>query len=150
MESSSSDEKAPPGGCFPQHGTGAASVCRVSTLITSSDNEWSWLDPDREYWELAENRYQKFYKTWRDKPSKSDFPNAYPYDLSLGTDEDGPLLPFRSTNTLGDRILVTKAYDDVFHRILRLRAKDLGGSRGAVITGQPGVGASLRPNPHLA
>ena len=37
--------------------------------------------------------------------------------------------------TPGDHILVTKSYDDMFHRLLRLRQEDKGRTRGAVLTG---------------
>jgi len=62
-----------------------------------------------------------------------------------------PLLPFRPDDTSENRILVTKSYDDTFHRLLNLRQRDRGKRRGVVLTGQPGTGASLwPPYPHLA
>jgi len=54
-----------------------------------------------------------------------------------------PLLPFRPDDTSENRILVTKSYDDTFYRLLHLRQRDRGKRRGAVLTGQPGTGASL-------
>jgi len=57
--------------------------------------------------------------------------------------EGEPPPPFRPNDTSGARILITKSYNDVFHRLLHLRQKDFGASRGAVLTGQPGTGASL-------
>ena len=86
--------------------------------------------------------YQKFYEKWDDKSSSSNFSEQYPYELSLGMDKYGEsLLPFRDGSILGDKILVTKSYDDMFQRILCLRNENCG--RGAVITGQPGIGGSL-------
>ena len=88
------------------------------------------------------DEYQQFYEKWDDESSSSHFRDTFPYKLSLGVDQyGGSLLPFRDASTLGGKILVTKSYDDMFHRLLRLRNKYYG--RGAVITGQPGIGGSL-------
>jgi len=43
------------------------------------------------------------------------------------------------------QILITKAYDNMFHRLLALRMKDRSHMKGAVVTGQTGVGASFPP-----
>ena len=83
-------------------------------------------------------KYQQFYEHWRKCPGASKFLNTFPYKLPLGAN-----LPFRPGNTSGDQILVTKSYDNMFHRLLRLRKKDKGRTRGVVLTGQPGVGMSL-------
>ena len=86
--------------------------------------------------------YQKFYEKWDDESSSFKFGKEFPYELSLGTDKYGrSLLPFRNGSISGDKILVTKSYYDMFQRLLRLRNEDSG--RGAVITGQPGIGGSL-------
>ena len=86
--------------------------------------------------------YQQFYKYWKDHFADHDYSNSkFPYSLSLG--KDGTYLPFRLDSTSGGRILVTKSYDDMFHRLLRLRESDKGDKKGAVVTGQPGIGASL-------
>ena len=100
--------------------------------------------------------YQKFYEKWDDKSSRSKFlETKFPYELSLGAHEPPPgadskgvpLLPFRNEIMSGDKILVTKSYDDMFHRLVRLRNEYEG--RGAVITGQPGIGGSpTRSSPH--
>jgi len=64
--------------------------------------------------------------------------------LELGVNPKGnPLLPFHGGDTFKNRILVTKSYENMFYRLLRLREEDKGDAKGAVITGQPGVGASL-------
>ena len=79
--------------------------------------------------------------------SSSEFHNEFPYQLSLGQDAcNKPLLPFRSDVPIGHRLLVTKPYNDLFHRILEKRRMDKGVTRGVVVTGQPGVGAS-QPDP---
>ena len=94
--------------------------------------------------------YQKFSEHWDKRSSHSEFlKKKFPYELSLGAREpppgadskDVPLLPFRNERMSGDNILVTKSYDDMFHRLVRLRNEYYG--RGAVITGQPGIGGSL-------
>ena len=95
--------------------------------------------------------YQKFYEHWDKSSSGSKFRNKFPYELSLGAHEpppgadskDVPLLPFRKDSLSGDKILVTKPYDDMFHRLLDLRNNDKGYRRGAVLAGQPGIGGSL-------
>jgi len=90
------------------------------------------------------NEYQQFYEYWSDISASPKFLNKFPYKLSLGVDSDGaPLLPFRSHSTLGNQILVTEAYDKIFDRLMVLREKDKGSTTGAVLTGQPGIGASL-------
>ena len=81
--------------------------------------------------------YQQFYERWRQSDG-SEFGETFPYELSLGQVS----LPFRADPTLGDQILITEAYDSLFYRILCIRMRD-GGVRGAVITGQPGIGTSL-------
>jgi hypothetical protein len=54
-----------------------------------------------------------------------------------------PLLPWNAYQTVENQILITKSYDEIFHYLLLLRQKDMGDTRGAVLTGQPGAGASL-------
>ena len=94
--------------------------------------------------------YQKFYEHWDKRSSHSKFrKNKFPYELSLGAHKPSrgakskgvPLLPFRNDGMSGDKILVTKSYDHMFRHLLRLRNEYHG--RGAVITGQPGIGGSL-------
>jgi len=64
--------------------------------------------------------------------------------LELGVRQGGePLLPFRSRETSGDKILITRSFDDMFYRLLYIRLFDKGHRRGAVLTGQPGIGASV-------
>ena len=92
--------------------------------------------------------YQKFYEHWNKPSSHLKFrKKKYPYELSLGAEEpppkdyklppgayskDIPLLPFRQISMSGDKILVTKSYNRMFHRLLRLRNEYHG--QGAVIT----------------
>ena len=83
---------------------------------------------------------------WRNKDFKFDDKpdDQFPYVLQLGVNSDGDsLLPFRSGDTFRGQILVTKSYEKMFYRLLRLRRNDEGKTKGAVITGQPGVGAFL-------
>jgi len=88
--------------------------------------------------------WQQFYERWRDSSTSSEFHDKFPYVLKLGMDPEGNSpLPFHNEDTSENRILVTKSYNDMFYRLLRLREDDLGKSKGAVITGQPGIGASL-------
>ena len=88
--------------------------------------------------------YQEFYTRWRGA-SNSKFCNTFPYTLELGAYPDGkPFLPFRADSTAEGRILVTEPYDQMYHRLLRLRINDRGRNKGVVVTGQPGVGASPR------
>jgi len=68
-------------------------------------------------------------------------------ELGVGT-EGKPLLPFHIGDTPRNQILVTKPYDEIFRRVLCLRQRDRGKGRGVVLTGQPGIGASLWPGPH--
>ena len=82
--------------------------------------------------------YQQFYKKWDKKSSHSEFlETKFPYELSLGAHEPPPgadlkglpLLPFRSEIMSGDKIVVTKSYDDMFHRLHTQSGdrRDLGG-----------------------
>ena len=88
------------------------------------------------------DEYQGFYKHWYDKGPGSDFRNEFPYTLSLGA-EGVPSLPFRHKSTTGNQIIITKPYDNMLHRILKLRERDKGDSTGVMLIGQPGIGASL-------
>ena len=63
-------------------------------------------------------------------------------ELGEGTD-DQPLLPLLPGDTSTDRIVATKSYDDMFHRLVRLRRSDTGKTKGVVLTGQPGIGVFL-------
>ena len=46
---------------------------------------------------------------------------TFPYNLSLGKNTSGtPLLPFRVDDTLGEKIVVTQSYDQMYHRLMRL------------------------------
>jgi hypothetical protein len=88
--------------------------------------------------------WHQFYEHWRDDSANSKFRTEFPYILEFGV---GPKhhshLRFHVDDTLGGRIVVTKAYDDMFHRLLLLRHRDAGSNIGAVLTGQPGIGVSL-------
>lgn len=98
-------------------------------------------------------RCQNFYERWRDSSNSSKFLDSFPYKLELGVDDLGrSLLPFNNTlsATAGSVILVTKAYDYIFHRLLHLRQQDTGYEKGVVLTGQPGTGASLTSPPCAA
>ena len=104
---------------------------------------------EKKEWKVTTGAWQQFYERWRDSSVGSKFDNQFPYTLELGVDLEGnSLLPFHDGETSKNRILVTKSYEDMFYRLLRLRKKDMGQARGAVITGQPGVGAPLRPYPY--
>jgi len=86
--------------------------------------------------------FLEFYGHWHGDTERSkEFLNNFPYVLSLKRGKT--LLPFYPESTSRNKILVTKAYDDMFHRLLRLRVEDKGTKKGAVIAGQPGVGASF-------
>ena len=96
-------------------------------------------------------RYQQFYERWRESSASSEFPTTFPSKLSLGIDsgslamdsDSELLLSFRPNSTSGDQILVTNSYNDMFYCLLCLRENDKGPTKGVVLTGQPGVGASL-------
>ena len=93
--------------------------------------------------------YQQFYEHWRrdENSTGSKFPNTFPYKLSLGKSTDGvPLLPFRPSAS-EDRILVTMSYETMFRRLLGLRKISNERTRGVVLTGQPGIGVALQPDP---
>ena len=86
---------------------------------------------------------QQFYEHWRDCSTRPKFSDKFPNTLSLGMNSIGaPLMPFSPNHTSGAQILITKAYDDTFHRLLLLRNDDVGTNRGAVLTGQSGIGRS--------
>ena len=98
---------------------------------------------------MADAGYQQFYEHCRNTFASSKFLDIFPYELSFGVDQDETFpLPFCSYGALGNQILVTKSYDDMFHRMLRLRSYDRGTARGVVLTGQSGTGASQRLDPH--
>ena len=101
---------------------------------------WSWSEDSQEEWQkvtTAENEeYVTFYKLWRNPATRPTFDKEFPYELWIRA---GPTL-----SPAGKPILITEAYDKMFRRLLRLRKEDLGGEvKGAVITGQPGIGAPL-------
>ena len=86
--------------------------------------------------------YREFCKYWYDRPG-SGFLGEVPYKLSFGNEGDKSFMP-RDFSTSQNKILVTASYNDAFHRLLRLRRDDdVGDTKGAVLTGQPGVGVSF-------
>jgi hypothetical protein len=91
-------------------------------------------------------KHHKFYMHWLSRstePTESIFGSTFPYKLSLTADSDSiSPLPFVPNSVCRNQILVTRAYDDMFHRLLRLRMDDKGDTKGAVLTGQPGIGVS--------
>jgi hypothetical protein len=101
------------------------------------------------------DEYHDFYMHWLGQSTesaeptgstelaKSIFCSTFPYKLSLGAGPDGRSRPPFAPAVLGNEILVTEAYDKTFHRLLRLRMHDKGHDKGAVLTGQPGIGTSL-------
>jgi len=129
-----------------------ASFYHISWLITPSDTEWTWSTTRMKKWEKieieegSEDWTTSFCKYWRGpKPAiiPPDRPADLPYVLHLGTDLCFP-------PPMGMQIVVTKAYEDMFLRLLDLRMRDEGGNRGAVLTGQPGTGASMTRSPPCA
>ena len=114
------------------------------------DPKWTWSDRHKAKWEEEIddiNSYQKFYEHWYKSPTDpnpldtfpydSTFLEKCPYELSL------PPLPFRSTGEPGQRILITKTHEEMFRSLLYLRQKGKGRQRGAVLTGEHGIGVSL-------
>ena len=88
------------------------------------------------------NHYWKFCEYWYNRPG-SDFLSKFPYELSFGN-KDGKYFLSPDPSASVNKILVTASYNDAFHRLLRLRRDDdVGDTRGVVLTGQPGVGASF-------
>ena len=81
----------------------------------------------------------QFYKYWSKESAHTSFLSTFPYTLSLGVDSKNKcLLPFHPKN-----ILVTESYNNLFHRVLRLREADIGTTAGVVLTGQSGTGVCL-------
>ena len=122
--------------------TGKYASVRLLLIDTQSrpDNiKWVWPDEDKEEWSETRS-YQKFYESWHNKTRDSEFLNKFPYKLSFGVTSRGKSLAPYCPDPAGGQILVTKAYDDMFHRLLGLRMEDRGHRRGAVITGQSGTG----------
>jgi len=86
---------------------------------------------------------QEFYTNWRSESIEQS--NDFPYVLRLGMNDRGEdLLRFHPEDTADSDIVVTKAYEDMYNRILNLReGTSESNTRGVLLTGQPGVGASL-------
>ena len=101
---------------------------------------WSWPGEDRTVWKEVGGRLQKFYEYWRSRGYGSDLKKEFPYPLLLGGPEVE--LPIHPAHTIDNKIVVTKEYHDMYFRILRLR-QAYGPRGGVVLTGQPGIGASI-------
>jgi len=101
---------------------------------------------------------QKFYDYWRDSSNKSKFRHEFPYPLSLEIDREGKSsFPLPLPKTSRTQILVTEAYEKMFHHLLLIRVGEGGirtdedgirmdedvSCKGAIITGQSGIGTSL-------
>ena len=90
---------------------------------------------------------QGFYEYWRGRRYGSDLRDQFPYTLSLGV--SGVDLPLEPNKTTDNKIVITKSYHEIYYRILDVR-RIKGNDGGAVLIGQPGVGASPRLNPYPA
>jgi len=106
--------------------------------------DWDWPEESQKEWRELVGKgeeYVAFYRYWSSSGARSNFSDTFPYKLSLGGGS--------SISPGGKPILVTDAYDKMLHRLSRLRENDRKGGRikGAVITGQPGIGASLTRSP---
>ena len=90
--------------------------------------------------------YKNFYDHWRNRAYGSGLRKRFPYKLSLGV--PGPM---GADNTSNSEIVVTSAYHEMYYRILGFRKRSASAVRngGIVLTGQPGVGASLWLNSYL-
>jgi len=114
------------------------------TLGFPDSADWDWPDEDQKEWRKFTKKteeYVAFYDLWYDPTTRPKFRKDFPYPLSVGK---GPTI-----SPAGKPILITEAYDKMFHRLLDLRKKNLEGRKvkGAVITGQPGIGAPLTRSP---
>ena len=76
--------------------------------------------------------WQKFCQHWLESSASFRFLKEFPYVLELGTEDDLPLLPFHAAKTSENQILVTKSYNDMYNRLLRLRQADDGANGGVV------------------
>ena len=104
---------------------------------------WTWSETDKEKWKVETGGCQKFYDHWRGGTNKSKFLHEFPYRLSLGMGGNKRFIPLSIPTKHGNEILVTESYEKTFHHLLLLRKLDKGSRRGAVITGQAGIGAPL-------
>ena len=122
-----------------------ASFHRVSALTLLPDSSWDWPATNRGMWEVVDGKdeFQEFYNHWRTSSYTFCSSGPFPYKLQLGN--ESPLHPY---STSDGQIVVTKSYDEMYYRLLALRETRAPGS-GAVITGQPGIGTSIRLNPRL-
>jgi len=86
---------------------------------------------------------QEFYTNWRSDSFEQS--NDFPYVLRLGMNGRGEdLLRFHLEDTADGDIVITKAYENMYNRILNLReGTSESNTRGVLLTGQLGVGASL-------
>ena len=92
--------------------------------------------------------HQEFCDWWYGEPNDLAPPSSYPYVLRLGLPTDRSTLPFGPETISDNQILVTESYELMFLRLLHLRESDKGQTRGAVLTGQPGIGESPGSDPH--
>ena len=94
----------------------------------------------------ASSRHQEFYDYWYNSSHTLD-PKTPPYKQSLG----GPKarLPVHPLGVSGNELVITESYNKMYYRLLYLRKTGTPGS-GAVITGQPGIGAysTTKSPPH--
>ncbi|KAI0748628.1 hypothetical protein C8Q80DRAFT_1271009 [Daedaleopsis nitida] len=117
-------------------------LARIAKVLETGRDDsagWTWTDFDKHEWTQLpdDHQYQGFFNHWHGRPFPVE--SVLPYELDLGTDEHGdPLLPFRPYDTSRGAIVARKIYSLLYERILLCRPW----KRGAVITGQPGVGKS--------
>ena len=79
---------------------------------------------------------QEFYNKWRSEPLQQS--SRYPYVVALETDD--VVRSFLWSGVTVNKIIVTEAYEAMYHRIVNIREDQSG--RGVLLTGQPGIGTS--------
>ena len=121
------------------------SLHRVSALTLLPDSNWDWPKVDIDEWKVVDKNdgFRKLYNHWRTSSHTFSSSGPFPYKLQLGSEP--PLHPYSISD---GQIVVTKSYDEMYYRLLALR-ENRGPGSGAVITGQPGIGTSIRLNPRL-
>ena len=96
--------------------------------------------------ESKEKDYLDSYKHWRGSPNDPNFSLEFPYLLPDNENLGAPPV-FRPRINMENQILVTRAYDVMFHRLLTHRILFKKSITGALITGQPGIGAFPSSDP---
>jgi len=102
-------------------------------------DRWNWPEENRRVWEPAKGPWLAFYEACREKPEdwpKDPRKQTDPVIMQFDVDNAPPKLAL-----MAGRLYVRSCYPVILERVKKIR--QYLPATGVILTGQPGIGASL-------